>query len=207
MLKMNIMRKLLYLVFLNLSLLLCGISAFAQDRNISGKVSGDDLRPLSGVTVTLKGTQRKTVTDKNGNFTIVAHTGDVLQFTSVGRKANEFTIGNNSSVDLVMSNKDDVMSEVVVTVMDQRRNPRDLGTSKQTVSGNELAETQRENFMNGLQGRVAGLTVTPTGGMAGASSQIVLRGFNSLSLDNSPLFVIDGIIVDNSSVSENNPNV
>ena len=72
----------------------------------------------------------------------------------------------------------------------------------QKVSCNEIAETQRENFLNSLQGRVAGITITPTGGAAGAGSQIVLRGFNSLSLDNSPLFVIDGIIVDNSTVNE-----
>lgn len=60
--------------------------------------------------------------------------------------------------------------------------------------------------MNGLQGRIAGLTINPTSGLAGASSQIVLRGFNSLSLDNSPLFIIDGVIIDNSSVNENNRN-
>ena len=196
------MRNVLSSMFLMVALLLCGIAAYAQDRTISGKVSGEDLRPLTGVTVTLKGTDRRTVTDANGNFTIVAKTGDVLVFTSVGRRTNEFTIGNSNAVDLVMSNREDVMSEVVVTVMDQRRNPRDLGTAKQTVSGNEIQETQRENFINGLQGRIAGLTVTPTGGAAGASSQIVLRGFNSLSLDNSPLFVIDGVIVDNSSLNE-----
>lgn len=196
------MRKLLSFMFLLTGLLLYGIAANAQERTITGKVSGEDLRPLPGVTVTLKGTSRRTVTDANGNFTIVAKPGDVLQFSSVGRRANEFTVGNSNAVDLVMSNRDDVMSEVVVTVMDQRRNPRDLGTAKQTISGNEVAETQRENFVNGLQGRIAGLTVTSTGGAAGASSQIVLRGFNSLSLDNSPLFVIDGIIVDNSSLNE-----
>lgn len=199
---MNIMRKLLYFFFLNVGLLLLGLPSYAQDRTISGKVSGEDLRPLTGVTVTVKGTQRTTVTDRNGNFTITAKTGDVLQFTSVGRKASEFTVGASNAVDLVMGTKDEVMSEVVVTAMDQRRNPRDLGFSKQSVSGNEVAETQRENFLNGLQGRVSGLTITPTGGMAGASSQIVLRGFNSLSLDNTPLFVIDGIIVDNSTLNE-----
>jgi TonB-linked SusC/RagA family outer membrane protein len=199
---MNIMRKLLYLVFLNVVLLLYGINSYAQERTITGKVSADDNRPLPGVTVTVKGTQRKTVTDGTGNFSIVGSTGDVLVFTYVGRKASEYTIENRNNVDLVMGAKDDVMTEIVVTAMDQRRNPRELGFAKQTVSGNELAETQRENFVNGLQGRIAGVTITPTGGMAGASSQIVLRGFNSLSLDNSPLFVIDGIIVDNSTLNE-----
>ena len=146
-LKMNIMRKLLYLVFLNVGLLLLGITSHAQDRTITGKVSGDDNRPLPGVTVTVKGTQRKTVTDGSGNFSIVAATGNVLVFTYVGRKASEYTVESRSTVDLVMGAKDDVMTEIVVTAMDQRRNPRELGYAKQTVSGNEVAETQRENFL------------------------------------------------------------
>ena len=95
------------------------------------------------------------------------------------------------------------MGEVVVTAMDQAEIPGKLGYSVQKVDGNELKETQRENFLNSLQGRVAGLTINPTSGMAGGSSQIVLRGFNSLALDNSPLFVIDGIIVDNQTMTEN----
>jgi TonB-linked SusC/RagA family outer membrane protein len=72
----------------------------------------------------------------------------------------------------------------------------------QTVTGKAVAETQRQNFLNALQGRVAGLTVTPTTGTAGASSQIVLRGFNSASLSNQPLFIVDGVIIDNSTFNE-----
>lgn len=93
------------------------------------------------------------------------------------------------------------MEEVVVTAMDQKRNPRELGFSTQTIGGDEMKEAQRENFLNSMQGRIAGLTINPTSGVAGASSQIVLRGFNSLSLDNSPLFVVDGIILDNGTTN------
>ena len=87
--------------------------------------------------------------------------------------------------------------------MDIKRNPRELGYSVQTVKGNDLQQTQRENFVNGLQGRVAGLTVTPTSGTAGASSGIVLRGFNTISGTNQPLFVVDGIILDNQTLNSN----
>src|SRR4029078_2825638 len=97
---------------------------------------------------------------------------------------------------------DNTIGEVVVTAMDIKRNSRSLGYSAQSIAGKEIAETQRENFVNSLQGRVAGLTINPTNGQAGASSQIVLRGFNSLSLSNSPLFVVDGIILDNSTINE-----
>src|SRR5205085_10546833 len=87
-------------------------------------------------------------------------------------------------------------------VMDIKRNPRELGYSAQKIGGSEIAGTQRENFLNSLEGRVAGLTINPTTGMAGSSSQIISRGFNSLSLNNQPLFVVDGVILDNSTVNE-----
>lgn len=197
------MRRILYLSILKIGLLFWCLPALAQDRTITGKVtSSDDNKPLSGVTVAVKGTQRTAKTDNAGNFTIVAKTGDILQFSFVGRTAHEITVQSSNVIELQLSTKDDVLTEVIVTAMDVKRNPRELGFSVQKVSGNEVQETQRENFLNSLQGRVAGVTVNSTGGAAGSSSQIVLRGFNSLSLDNSPLFVVDGVIVDNSTLNE-----
>jgi TonB-linked SusC/RagA family outer membrane protein len=197
------MRKLLYYLFLFSGVMLLSLPSLAQDRTITGRVtSSDDNKPLTGVTIIVKGSARKTTTDNNGNFTIVARTGDVLEFSFVGRKPSQLTVEGNNNIELQLSSKDDVLNEVVVTAMDVKRNPRELGYSVQKVNGAEVQETQRENFLNSLQGRVAGVTVNPTGGAAGSSSQIVLRGFNSLSLDNSPLFVVDGIIVDNSTLNE-----
>ncbi|HEY6504777.1 MAG TPA: SusC/RagA family TonB-linked outer membrane protein, partial [Chitinophagaceae bacterium] len=110
--------------------------------------------------------------------------------------------GEGNTVGISLKATDGTLGEVVVTAMDIKRNSRELGYSAQKVGGKEIAETQRENFLNSLQGRVAGATVTPTTGQAGASSQIVLRGFNTLSLNNQPLFVVDGIILDNSTINE-----
>lgn len=183
-------------------LLWTGTAIYAQERSISGRVTENN-QGLSGVTVTVRGTQRSTVTNAAGNFSIMAKTGDVLQFSYVGRATKEFPVGSSDVVDVQMSGRDEVMSEVVVTAMDIRRSKAELTYSTQTVSGAEVQETQRENFINGLQGRVAGLTINTTSGMAGASSSIVLRGFNSLSMSNQPLFVIDGVIVDNTTVDEN----
>ncbi|HUC82940.1 MAG TPA: SusC/RagA family TonB-linked outer membrane protein [Flavisolibacter sp.] len=197
------MRKLLSFMFLLVGLLLTGTAIYAQDRPITGRVTEEGNKPLSGVTVRVKGTQKTSVTNANGGFTIQAKAGDVLQFSFVGRSSSELTVGSNDVVEVQMSAKDDVMSEVVVTAMDIRRSAREVPYSVQKVSGAEIQETQRENFINSLQGRVAGLTINQTSGMAGASSSIVLRGFNSLSMSNQPLFVIDGIIVDNSTVDEN----
>jgi TonB-linked SusC/RagA family outer membrane protein len=178
----------------------------AQQNQVSGKVTASDNTPLSNVSVVIKGTRVATSTDKGGNFTINANTGQTLTISYVGYESKEVKVGTKTVYNVRLNAVDNTLEEVVVTAMDIKRNPKELGYSVQKVKGADLAETQRNNFVNSLQGRVAGLTINPTSGLAGASSQIVLRGFNSLSLDNSPLFIIDGVIVDNSSVSENNRN-
>jgi len=180
--------------------------ANAQQKLVTGKVVGNDKSPLSNVSVLVKGTNSATTTDNAGAFSISVANNQVLVFSLVGFESKEVKVGNTTKFDVRLNNKDNTLEEVVVTAMDIKRNPKELGYSVQKVKGSELAETQRNNFVNGLQGRIAGLTINPTSGLAGASSQIVLRGFNSLSLDNSPLFIIDGVIIDNSSVNENSRN-
>lgn len=198
------MRKMLrlFLAF-SLMLLLLPQAMQAQERTITGTiVSEDNKTPLAGVTVRVKGTRKITQTDANGKFSVKVNPGEVLLITYVGYTTTEVKPGDGSTVGISLKTADNTMGEVVVTAMDIKRNPRELGYSVQKVSGAEVAETQRENFLNGLGGRVAGLTLNPTSGQAGASTQIVLRGFNSMALDNQPLFVIDGVIMDNSSINE-----
>lgn len=191
------------MIYLLLSALLLGSSMDirAQVRTIRGLVvSGND--PVANVTVNVKGTSKSTQTDTRGNFTLEASRGDVLVFSSIGYTTREFTVGENTTLRISLSASEGQLQEVVVTALDIKRNPRELGYAVQRVNGEELKETQRENFVNGLAGRVAGVTINPTSGTAGASSSVVLRGFNSLSLSNQPLFVVDGIIVDNQTVNE-----
>src|SRR4030095_5082147 len=134
---------------------------------------------------------------------IQANEGETLIITHVGHEIIETKVGKGQAdFSISLKQTDTALGEVVVTAMDIKRNPRSLGYSAQKVGGAEIAATQRENFLNSLQGRVAGLTINPTNGQAGASSQIILRGFNSLSLSNQPLFVVDGIILDNSTLNE-----
>ena len=180
--------------------------ANAQQKLVTGKVVGYDKSPLSNVSVNVKGSRVATSTNNAGAFSISVANNQVLTFSLVGFESKDVRVGNASTIEVRLAPKDNTLDEVVVTAMDIKRNPKELGYSTQGAKGSELAETQRNNFVNGLQGRIAGLTINPTSGLAGASSQIVLRGFNSLSLDNSPLFVIDGVIIDNSSVNENNRN-
>ena len=197
------MRKILHLVFgLSMMLLLLPHAVEAQERTITGTIVSEDSKtPLAGVTVKVKGSRRITQTDANGKFSIKINPGESLQVTYVGYQTYELK-GGGDNVGISLKTADNTMGEVIVTALDIKRNPRSLGFSAQGVSGKEIAETQRENFLNSLQGRVAGLTINPTNGQAGASSQIVLRGFNSLSLSNQPLFVVDGIILDNSTLNE-----
>jgi TonB-linked SusC/RagA family outer membrane protein len=170
---------------------------------VTGRVLDEKGQPVVGATVLVKGAKSGTKTDANGNFTITAKTGDVLVISSVNFGSQQTKVKDGGNVTINMIAKDGTMDEVVVTAMDIKKNPRELGYSVQTVKGSEVAETQRENFINGLQGRVAGLSVTPTTGTAGASSGIILRGFNSLSGTNQPLFVIDGVIADNTTFNSN----
>lgn len=198
------MRKVLQLFLaLSLTLLLLPQTMQAQERTITGTIVAEDSKsPLAGVTVRVKGTRKITQTDANGKFTIKVAPGEVLQVTYVGYTTMDVKPGDGDSVGISMKTADNMMGEVVVTAMDIKRSPRSLGYSTQSVKGDEIQETQRENFLNGLQGRVAGLTLDQTSGVAGSSSSVVLRGFNSLSLSNQPLYVVDGVILDNSSLNE-----
>jgi TonB-linked SusC/RagA family outer membrane protein len=128
--------------------------------------------------------------------------GETLQVSYVGYQTEDIKPGDGATVGISLKTADNTMGEVVVTAMDIKRNPRELGYSVQKVSGADVQETQRENFLNSLQGRVAGLTLDQTSGVAGASSAVVLRGFNSLSLSNQPLYVVDGVVMDNSTLNE-----
>lgn len=170
--------------------------------SIKGKVTGPNNQPVSNATVTIKGKAKASQTDAKGEFTIAVAKGETLVFSSVGFVSKEIKVAEQTIINVKLSQDEGLLEGVVVTAMDIKKNPRELGYSVQKVDGDDIQETQRENFVNSLQGRVAGLTISPTSGAAGASSSIVLRGFNSLSMSNQPLFVVDGIVVDNQSIDE-----
>ncbi len=174
----------------------------AQEKTVTGTVIGENNTPLRDATVLIKGTRIATKTDQNGSFSIKATDKQTLVITSVNYQKQEITVGSKNNI-IKMTLLQQQLDEVVVTAMDIKRNPRELGYSVQTVIGKDIQQTQRENFVNGLQGRVAGLTVTPTSGAAGASTGIVLRGFNTISGTNQPLFIVDGIIIDNQTLNSN----
>jgi TonB-linked SusC/RagA family outer membrane protein len=197
------MRKILLLGLLGL--VLTTSHAFAQDRTITGRItSSEDGTPLPGVNVVLKGTTTGTVTDVDGAYTLtVPSSGGVLIFSFIGLITQEQEIGQRTSVDVLMSQDVTQLGEVVVTAIGIAKEKRSLGYAVQSVASNDIVNARESNIVNSLAGKVAGVQINSSGGQAGSSSRITIRGNSSLTGNNQPLFVIDGIPIDNSSTQGN----
>jgi TonB-linked SusC/RagA family outer membrane protein len=181
-------------------LVLCVTQVFAQNRTVTGTVTGsDDGLPIPGVTVKIKGTSVGTPTDVNGKYTISVSEGATLVFSYIAYTPQEVSVGTKSviNVSLVQNNKQ--LNEVVVTALGISRDTKSLGYSVTNVKGSEITKARETNIVQSLAGKVAGVNVTQSSGTVGGGSKIVIRGATSLSSDVQPLFVIDGLIIDNSS--------
>lgn len=195
------MKQNFYTLFIGLVLLFVGTTALAQ--SVSGTVKAeDDGLGIPGVSVVVKGTSRATLTDIDGSFTLNAPPESILVFSLVGYKMQEITVGNQTVIDVILGGGNIKMDEIVVTALGTSGEKRKNGFSSQQVKGEDVAEAGRENFLDALQGRVAGLSVNSTGGTPGASSLIVLRNATSFSQDNQPLFVIDGVPINNKTLNQ-----
>jgi TonB-linked SusC/RagA family outer membrane protein len=200
--KKQLFNKLRWL-FLCVGILCLVQTGWSQDRQVTGKVTESDKSALPGANVSVKGTTRGTTTNAEGVYKITVKEGATLVFSSLGFEKQEVKVGNQSVIDVKLISANSELEEVTVTTaFGLDKNKRGLGYAVQTVSGDDIAETGRENMLTALQGRVAGATINTTSGAPGASSAIVLRGFNSLSGNNSPLIVIDGLPINNSTLSQ-----
>ena len=179
--------------------------AQAQGRVVTGQVtSAEDKDPMPGVNVTVKGRGGiGTITDFEGKFKLsLPAEATTLVFSFVGMKTREVEIGGQSILAVTLTTDTRQLKEVVVTGFGIERSKQEVNYAVQEVKGEELAETLRPNVVNTLQGRIAGVNVGLTGGTPGASSQIVIRGGSSIGSNNQPLFVVDGVPVDNSTLNE-----
>ncbi|MEJ7780360.1 MAG: carboxypeptidase-like regulatory domain-containing protein [Daejeonella sp.] len=187
-------------------LMLLGVFLFvtvtvAQEKTVTGKVIDNDGLTLPGVSVKVKGTNTGVSTGADGNYSIRVSPGAVLQFSFIGSLAQERTVGTENVIDITLRADSKSLDEVVITAFGIQQAKRSLGYSVQDIKGAELVSAQRDNFINSMQGRVAGARITSTSGTPGASSQIVLRGISSLEGDNQPLFVVDGIPISNNTLN------
>ncbi len=182
--------------------MLLGVTPIAaQQKTITGKVVRELGVPLSGVSVVIRGTSQSTQTNLAGDYTIRAEVGQVLQFRLIGYVPQERTVAAENVISIALVKTATSLDAMVVTALGETTVKRSLGTSQQSVSGADVAQTGRENFINGLQGRVAGVEVTSTSGVPGASSSITIRGVSSISGSNQPLMIIDGLPLDNKTLN------
>ncbi len=189
--------------FILLLFLFFSVQIWSQGSQVSGKVVDSTGMSIPSVTVLVKGTQIGTVTDFDGEFSlnVPAGQGQVLLFSSIGYIKQEIPLDGRTTFDITLKTDTQSLNEVVVTALGIKREKKALGYSITEVKGSTIAETQRDNFINSLAGRVAGVEINSTSGLPGASSSIVIRGISSLSGSNQPLFVVDGLPISNNTTS------
>jgi TonB-linked SusC/RagA family outer membrane protein len=186
--------------FLTLALLVCLQWSFAQDRAITGKVTDEAGQPLIGATVVVKGTTIGSITDFDGRYEIaVPVSATTLIFSYTGYASQEITIGNQSIINVDLGQSMVQLGEVVVTALGIEKESKKLGYATSSVSAEEVTINRTPNFMNALQGKVAGVNISTLGTGPAGTSKIRIRGQSSISGQNNPLIVINGVPIDNTN--------
>src|SRR5690606_3634003 len=171
----------------------------AQQKAITGKVTSASGEAMSNVTVIVKGTTRSVQTNADGSFSIQAAPGETLIFRAIGSSGAQQVVGSGSVYNVELASSEESIDEVVVTALGIKKEKKALGYAVQDIKADELMKNKNPNMINSLNGKIAGLNITNSGGAPGASASIIIRGGTSLERDNQPLFVIDGMPMDNST--------
>jgi len=176
-----------------------GEIAFAQDRTIRGHVTSQGGELLPGVSIVVTGTSTGTQTNTDGNFSLTVPSGaSSITASYIGFTSQVINLSQQNEYNIVLAEDAGLLNEVVVTALGISREKKSLGYSVQEIKGEDVSQTKQTNFVNGLNGKVAGVQVQGSSGMGG-SAKISIRGVSSISGNNNPLFVIDGIPMDNSN--------
>ncbi|MGN7203014.1 SusC/RagA family TonB-linked outer membrane protein [Pedobacter sp. SAFR-022] len=186
-----------------LLLTLFTIAAYAQN-TVTGTVKDAKGEAIPAVSILVKGSTQGVSSDAEGKFRIAAAQGSVLIFRYIGYKTQEVTVGTSNTINVVLADESNNLNEVVVTALGIQREKKSLGYAVQEVKGESLVEAREPNVVNTLSGKVSGLQVTRSSNGPAGSSKITLRGNNSLTGDNQPLIVIDGVPVNNFTGATNN---
>lgn len=172
--------------------------------SVSGRVTDENGVAFPGVNVIVKGTNNGTSTDADGNYSIeVAGENDVLVFTFVGYAAQEVAISGRTVIDVTMSPDVAALDEIVVTALGIEKSTKSLGYATSKVDASELSVNRTTNPMNALQGKIAGVNISALGTGPGGTSKIRIRGQSSISGQNNPLIVINGVPIDNTNFGTN----
>jgi TonB-linked SusC/RagA family outer membrane protein len=182
------------------------LSVSAQNR-ITGTVSDNNSSSgIPGVSILLKGTKTGTTTDAQGKFALNAPANGTLIFSLVGYSSKEVSIGNQSVINVSMTESTENLEEVVVTALGIKKEAKTLGYATATLGNEQISVNRQPNFMNGLQGKMAGVQISNLGTGPAGTSKIRIRGQSSFSGQNSPLIVINGVPVDNTNFGLNSGN-
>lgn len=174
-------------------LLLFSIQIVLAQKTVTGTVT-DDTGPLPGVSILIKGTTKGVETDFDGNYAIEANVGNTLLFSFVGMETIEKKVGNANVINVVMKvSSENVLEEVVVTALGIKREKKALGYAVSAVDTDEIQSKPEADISRVLQGKVAGVNITPTGGMVGSGNTVIIRSKVSISGNNQPLYIVDGV--------------
>ena len=177
-------------------------SLFAQNITVKGTVKDTNGDPIVGAAVLIKGTQTGVTTDIDGNYSINVPTNATLRFTALSYADQEVPVRGRANISVTLSEDAERLKEATVTAeFGMKRVARSVGASVQSVKAQEIAESGRESFVDALQGRVSGMTITSTGGAPGSSTSVILRSATSISGNNQPLYVVDGVPINNNTLS------
>jgi TonB-linked SusC/RagA family outer membrane protein len=168
--------------------------AFAQSKTISGSVS-DESGPLPGVSIMIKGTSSGTETDFDGNYSISANTGDVLQFRFIGKETSEMTVGDSNTINVTMSDDAEALDEIIVSGVAGATSRKKLSVTVASVTAKDIEKVPAGSAASALQGKVAGVSVTNFG-RPGQGATILLRGGANFYGSQAPLVILDGIFIE-----------
>lgn len=176
------------------------LNAQERDLSITGVVTDTDGVPLPGVSIVEVGTVNGTQTDFDGSYSIEVPVGSTLRFSYLGMKTETRTVGTATILNIKMQEDLNQLSEVVVTALGIEKSKKALGYSAQEIDGDAFSEARETNIASSLAGKVAGVHVSNIATGAGGSSRVVIRGNSSISGNDAPLYVVDGIPIDNQNI-------
>lgn len=174
----------------------------AQDSTVSGTITDEKVgRPIPGVNVIVKGTSIGVLSDFEGNYSVNLPKPDaILVFSSLGFATKEIPVNGQTRIDVSLSESEEQLDEVIVTALNIRKEQKTLGYSVTQLEGESISEVKSTNAINALQGKIAGVNITqPSTGAAG-TSRVIIRGASSLAGRNQPLYVVDGVTIDNTQL-------
>jgi TonB-linked SusC/RagA family outer membrane protein len=187
-------------------LLTCFLQVYsqAQQQTVSGKITDTGGQALPGVSVVIKGTVQGTVSNADGNYSLAnVPEGAILNFSFVGMLSQEVAVGNQTTIDITLKEEAIGLDEVVVTALGIQKSSKSLGYATSKVSPDQLTVNRTPNLMNALTGKIAGVSISGLGTGPNGTSKIRIRGQSSISGQNNPLIVVNGVPIDNTNFGTN----